>query len=152
MTGNFNIREYNWNPSYPHHSMYTDTLSEIANSFNLELLILIIQVPTRYTDNPQEPNLVIDLMFLCANIEEFNKHTILPDLCSSSNHASLSINIIIEKKSIQDKRQTIVKNSIKEGEFVNKLKNKVEYVIRRVCGQTWTRVRVWTSIYYSDNY
>ena len=25
-------------------------------------------------------------------------------------------------------------------------------VIRQVCGQTWTRVRVWTSIYYSDNY
>jgi len=25
-------------------------------------------------------------------------------------------------------------------------------VIRRECGQTWTRVRVWTSIYCSDNY
>ena len=53
--------------------MYTDTLSEIANSFNLNLLILIIQVPTRYTDKLQESNSVIDLMFLCANIEEFNK-------------------------------------------------------------------------------
>ena len=25
-------------------------------------------------------------------------------------------------------------------------------VIRQECGQTWTRVRVWTSIYCSDNY
>ena len=25
-------------------------------------------------------------------------------------------------------------------------------VIERECGQTWTRVRVWTSIYCSDNY
>jgi len=25
-------------------------------------------------------------------------------------------------------------------------------VLRQECGQTWTRVRVWTSIYCSDNY
>jgi len=46
ITGNFNIRDNDWNPLYPHHSTYADTFREIADFFNLELLMLIIQVPT----------------------------------------------------------------------------------------------------------
>jgi len=42
-------------------------------------------------------------MFLQANSEEFNNHSILPDLQSSSNHTSLTVDIIINEKFIQDK-------------------------------------------------
>ena len=87
------------------------------------------QVLTHYTDNPQDSNLVLDLMFLHVSMKEFNNYMILLDLQSSSNHASLSVNIIIKEESIQDRKQAIIKNSKKEREFVTKLKNRIEYIV-----------------------
>jgi len=46
MAGNFNIRNSNWDPSYSFYSSHSDSLLEIADSFNLKLSILIQQVPT----------------------------------------------------------------------------------------------------------
>jgi len=92
------------------------------------LLTSIVQVSTKYTNNSQESNLVIDLMFLHTNREEFDKHIISSNLCSLSNYAPLSVSIIIKEKFIQDKKQTIVKNSIDKENFVNELKNRVEYI------------------------
>jgi len=45
MTGNFNIRDNDWNLSYLYHLIYVDILREIADSFNLELLLSMNQVP-----------------------------------------------------------------------------------------------------------
>jgi len=45
-------------------------------------------------------NLVIDLMFLHAELEEFNNHQISPNLQSPSNYAPLSVSIIIEEEFI----------------------------------------------------
>ena len=64
MTGNFNIWDSIWDPSFPHHTSISDDLIIIANSFNLELSVPTNSVPTRYSDNVVELNLVIDLMFL----------------------------------------------------------------------------------------
>ena len=100
MTRDFNIRDNNWNPAYLYQSIYADILREIAVSFNLELSIPIIQVPTRYVDNSRDFNSVINLMFLQTDSEEFDTHTILLDLHSPSNHASLSVNIIIREEFI----------------------------------------------------
>jgi len=97
MTGDFNIKDNNWDLSYPHYSIHTDTLKEIANSFNLGLSTSINQVSTKYTDNPNESNSVIDLMFLWINSEKINTHLILLDLQSSSNHALLTVNIIVNE-------------------------------------------------------
>ena len=94
---NFNIRDNDWDPSYSHHSIYSDILMEIVNSFNLSLSTPIIQVSTQYADNSNNSNSVIDLMFLQANSSEFNNHSILPDLWSSLDYASLTVNIIINK-------------------------------------------------------
>jgi len=59
---------------------HTDTLREIANSFDLELSIPIDQVPTQYMVNSQDANLVLDLMFLHANREKFKNYSILTNL------------------------------------------------------------------------
>ena len=48
----FNIRDNDWDPLYPHHLMHTDTLRDITDSFNLELSMPIVQVPMRYAENP----------------------------------------------------------------------------------------------------
>ena len=64
MTSNFNIRNSLWDLSFPHHSSISDNFIIIADSFNLDLLILINLVSTRYSDTKSEFNSVIDLMFL----------------------------------------------------------------------------------------
>jgi len=46
ITGDFNIRDNNWNLLYLYHSTYVDILREISDYFNLELSISINQVPT----------------------------------------------------------------------------------------------------------
>ena len=45
-----------------------------------------------------------------------------PDLRSLSNHAPLSVSIIIEEEFVQERKQTIVKNSKEENEFIKELK------------------------------
>jgi len=64
MAGDFNIRNSDWDPSYPFYSFYSDFLVEIVESFNLTLSLAIQQVSTRYLDNTNNSNLIIDLMFL----------------------------------------------------------------------------------------
>ena len=64
MTGDFNIRNRLWDPSFPHHLSISDNLIILADSFNLDLLILTNSTPTRYSDTKREANSVIDLMFL----------------------------------------------------------------------------------------
>lgn len=103
MTGDFNIKNNNWDPLYPYHSIHTDTLREIADSFNLELSMPINQIPTRYADNMTESNSVINLILLWNNSEEINTHTNLLDLRSLSDHTYLMVNIIIREEFIQGK-------------------------------------------------
>ena len=100
MIEDFNISDNDWNLLYPHHLTYANTLKDITDFFNLELSTSIIQVSIKYANNSQESNLVIDLMFLYANEEEFDKHMISSNLCSPSDHASLSVNIIIKENFI----------------------------------------------------
>ena len=108
ITEYFNIRDNEWDASFPHHSNYTDSLKEIADSFNLELSTPVNKVPTRYADNIWDSNSVFDLMFLCSILEELNNHFILPDLWGPSDHAFLSVYIIIEERFIQEKKLAII--------------------------------------------
>jgi len=100
MASDFNIRDSDWNPSYPFYSSHSDSLVEIADSFDLTLFSPTQQVPTWYSDNENNSNLVIDLIFLQSNSLKLTNHKIHSELCFSSDHALLTINIIIEKEFI----------------------------------------------------
>ena len=91
---------------------------KLADSFSLGLSILVDQVPTQYTDNSNDSNSVIDLMFLRVDFEEFNNYSIIPNLRSLLDHTLLTISIIINKEFIQDKWWMIVKSSNEEESFI----------------------------------
>ena len=61
-------------------------------------------------------------------MEEFNNHHISPNLQSFSNHTHLLVSVIIEEEFIQERKQSIVRNSKKEKEFVNELRNSMSNV------------------------
>ena len=121
MTRDFNIRDSNWDLSYPHYLAYSDILMEVADSFDLKLSSPINQVPTQYTDNSNNSNSVINLMFLWPNSVEINNHFILPEFQSLSNHAPLTVDIFISEEFIQDKWWTIIRNSKEEEKFDTEL-------------------------------
>ena len=77
MTRDFNIRDNKWNLSYSYHSNHTNSLKELADSFNIELSTSVNQVPMQYTNNSQDSNSVLDLMFFCFTSEELNNQMIL---------------------------------------------------------------------------
>jgi len=64
MIGDFNISYSNWDLSYPHHSTYSNILMEVADSFDLKSFSSVNQFPTQYANNSNDPNSVIDLIFL----------------------------------------------------------------------------------------
>jgi len=103
MIGDFNIRDSDWDPFFLHHLVYTDTLLEIADFFDLKQFISVNQVSTKYVDNPNELNFVINLMFLKNHSEELNTYLIIPNLRILSNHTSLVVNIAIHEEFIQEK-------------------------------------------------
>ena len=118
MTGDFNIRDSLWDPSFPFHSSISDDLIMIADSFDLLLSMPTNPGPTRFSDTAGESNSVIDLMFLRCGSLELDQHHILPDHHLSSDHALLTINIPIEDKFVQSTKLSIIPGSDKEKEFV----------------------------------
>ena len=80
MTGDFNIKDNNYDSLFLFHSIHSDLLTDIMDSLDLFLSNSTNQVPTRYSDNANDSNLVIDLTFLRPNSLEIDNHTIHPDL------------------------------------------------------------------------
>ena len=120
MTGNFNIRDSNWNSDYPYHLAHSNLLFDIANTFNLSFHILLILFPldTQITANS---NSVIDLMFLRPNSSELNNHSILSESQYPLDHASLVVVIQIIKEFIPDIKYTIIKNNKEKMEFTSNI-------------------------------
>jgi len=118
MTGDFNIRDNLWDPSFPYHSSISDDLFMIADSFNLSLSSPTNLGPTRFSDTAGESNSVIDLMFLRNGSEELDCHSIHPDSRLSSDHALLLIDIPICDEVIQSSKLVISPGSEQEEEFI----------------------------------
>jgi len=118
MMGDFNIHVSLWDPSYIHHSSISNDLFVIANSFNLSLSYPTDQVPTRYSDNANDSNSVINLMFLCSDSSELNTYHIHPEWYLTSDYAPLIITIFITEEHIDTCKRTIVKNSEEDHMFI----------------------------------
>ena len=121
MTGDFNIRDSLWDPSFLHHSAISDDLLIIADSYNLALLIPTNPYPTRYSDMIGEANSIIDLMFLRYGSSKINQHSIHPDWCLTSDHAPLSIVIPIMDGIISTSKLLIQQKSKQENAFIEEV-------------------------------
>ena len=106
---------------FNHHSSISDDLFMIANSLNLDLSFPIDQIPTRYSNNTNDSNSVIDLMFPYCNSSEINTHIIYLEWRLMSDYTPLMITIPIIKKQITTQKRTISTNSKEENEFVKEV-------------------------------
>ena len=128
MAGDFNIRDSFWDPLYLHHSVHSGLLIDIMDSLSLGLSYPTNSVPTRYADNNQSSNLVIDLMFLRYRLEELDKHTIHPEWRLLLDHTPLTISIPLKDLHIHNRKQTITKSSVEEKAFIKDLINNIFFL------------------------
>jgi len=95
MTGDFNIRDSIWDSNFPFYLCHSNSLFDIADTFSLDISKHIENVPTRFSDNNNNANSVLNLVFLHPSFPEFNHHSIHSDWRLSSDHALITINISI---------------------------------------------------------
>ena len=156
MTGDFNIRDSLWDSSFPFHLSISDDLIIVADSFNLALSSLINPCPTRYSETAGESNSVIDLMFLHYDSSELDQHSILPESRLSSDHAPLTVIILLSEEFVQMSKLILAPKSDQESQFIkdiiSKFKDldttsikdidKLEQVIKQfstIIDQVWTK-------------
>ena len=111
INGDFNIRDWDWDYSYPFHLAHNNLLFNIADAFDLSFSYSTDSIFTRYMDNNNNSNSIINLIFLKPNSLELNSHTILSELWHFSDHTSLVVDIHIIEEFVQNKRHIIIKNS-----------------------------------------
>jgi len=118
LTGDFNIRDSDWDPSFRHHSSHTDDLITITDSLGLELSSPLNSSPTRFADNPCDTNSIIDLIFLPPGNSGFGQHTLHPEIHKPSDHIPL---ISIGEINTNTNIWSIKKDSKEEKEFISSL-------------------------------
>jgi len=121
MTGDFNIRDCRWDPYYLFHSIHSDSLFDIADSFSLDISNSIENIPTRFFDNDHNTNSVLDLAFLCPSFPEFNQHCIHPEWRLSSDHTPITIDVSIQKERISHSQHLLAKGSNEEIQFIKNI-------------------------------
>ena len=77
MARDFNIRDCDWDLFYPFHSVYSNSLFDIVNLFDLKLSVPILQISTCYTNNSNDVNSVINLIFLHLNLNKIDNYQYL---------------------------------------------------------------------------
>jgi len=125
MTGDFNIRDNNWDPNYPHHSIYTKDLVTLTESLGLDLSSSLNPGPTRFADNPCDTNSVIDLVFINSNNPGFGQYSLHPELRRPSDHVPLTIEVGINKSNINNSVWSICKDSEEEENFIKAITDNI---------------------------
>jgi len=118
MTGDFNIRNNDWDPNYPHHSVHTEDLLTLAKSLGLDLSPPINPGSTRFVDNLRDTNSVIDLAFINPNNSGFGQHFLHPELRRPLDHVPLIIEVSINETNIDNSFWSISKDSEEEKNFI----------------------------------
>jgi len=103
MTGDFNIRDSLWDSNFPFYSIHSDMLFNVTDFFSLALSNLTENFPTRFLDNNQNSNLVLDLVFTWPLSMKFNHHYIYSDWRLMSDYAPITVDIHIDDKNIPTK-------------------------------------------------
>jgi len=126
MIDDFNIKDYDWNFFFLYYSIYTEDLTLIADSLDLELSPLHNPGPTKYANNSRDTNLVLDLVFLSFNNYGFVKHLLFLDKRKLSDHVPMVIEVSIKEEDINITIQSIKKNSKAEEMFVIEIKKNIK--------------------------
>jgi len=121
MTGDFNIRDSDWDLNFRHHSTYTKDLLTITDGLGLELSPPLNPRPTRYADNMWNSNSVIDLVFLSSSNRGFSQHRLHSDICKPSDHVLLTIEVGIAETNTDLSFRSISKDSEEEKRFMESL-------------------------------
>ena len=121
MTGDFNIRDSLWDPSFPHHSSISNDLFILVDSFNLDLSTPTNPIPTRYSDTSGKSDSIIDLIFLHSRSSKLNSHSIHSFWRLTSDHAPLTITISIKEEYVMTSKFSLSKNSKEEKEFIKEV-------------------------------
>ena len=100
MTKDFNIRDRDWDLSYPHHSAHSDICMEISDFFDLRISSPVYQILTHYADNTNNSNLVINLIFFHLDLVKVDSYFILPEFWYLLDHTYLIVDIFISKEFI----------------------------------------------------
>jgi len=125
MTGNFNIRDNDWDPNYSHHSAHTKDLLTLAESLGLDLSPPINPGPTRFADNLRDMNSVIDLAFINPNNSGFGQHSLYPELHRPSDHVPFIIEVSINETNIDNSFWSISKDSEEEKNFIKAITDNI---------------------------
>ena len=67
ISGDFNIRNAEWDLSVLSHSAAGQSLKDLADSYSLVCSLPVLSVPIHYSDISSHANFVIDLIFLGIN-------------------------------------------------------------------------------------
>ena len=126
MTRDFNIRDYDWDPNYLHHSTHTKDLNLVANSPELELFPSSNPGSTRYANNSRNTNLVLNLVFLLPHNSGFGKYIFFLDKRKPSNYISIAIEVGMKNKDIDVIIQSIKKDSEEEDNFIKEIKENIK--------------------------
>jgi len=106
---------------FPFHSLISNDLIIIADSFNLTLSTPTNPCPTRYSDTAEESNSVIYLIFLCYGSSELDCHSIHSKNHLFSDYASLSIDISIHEEVIHTSKVSISPKSNQKTFFIEEI-------------------------------
>ena len=93
-------------------------LFDIADLFSTALSKPTKNFPIRFSDNDQNLNSVLNLVFTRPSSVEFNCHYIYPDWRLTSDHALITVNVPIRNEYIPTKQWSLVKGSNKENQFI----------------------------------